>query len=275
MVDELPKSVSEKYKKLQTAIRSKEKLIVAFSGGVDSALLAKVAYDELGNSAWAVLVDSESVPEFELSEAKSVAKELGINFHVLNSEQLSDEKFVENTTNRCYFCRKSMASRLLNFANEKGIKTIAAGAQATDLDDFRPGIKAFQESSIWHPFIELEFSKLEIRQLAESLKLPVAKKPAMACLASRVPYGQKITGEVLKMIAAAEDYLRELGFSQYRARTHGDLLRIEINLEEVDKLFEHRDQIIKKMKELGYIYVSLDLDGFRSGSMNEAMGIEK
>jgi len=275
MVKKLPRSLMNKYEKLQSAMRNKGKLLIAFSGGVDSALLAKAAYDVLGANAWAVLIDSETVPEFELSSAAKLAAELGINFDVIRINQLLDDNFTRNDYNRCYFCRRAMAKHLITFANKKGITAIAAGAQETDLHDFRPGIRAFHEKKIWHPFIELGITKDEIRRLAKYLELPVAEKPSMACLSSRVPYDQKITVEVLKMVAGAEEYLRKLGFTQYRARTHGKMLRIEINENEFDKLMANRKQIIKKMNELGYQYITLDLEGFRSGSMNEVLTHKK
>ncbi len=271
----LNNSLNDKYQQLMAAIKSKEKVVVAFSGGVDSALLAKIAYDALGANAWAVLVDSETVPGYELECASALATELGFNYEIVKMEQLSDEDFNRNTPNRCYFCRKGMAEQLLAFAKDKGIKTIIAGAQASDLSDHRPGIKAFDEAGIWHPLIELKFSKDEVRQLGRHLDLPVSEKPSMACLSSRVPYGQQITSEVLNMIANAEEYLRELGFTQYRARTHDKMIRIEIDTEEFDNILKHRDQIIEKMKELGYLYVTLDLEGFKSGSMNEELKNKK
>ncbi|WP_455392497.1 ATP-dependent sacrificial sulfur transferase LarE [[Eubacterium] cellulosolvens] len=274
-VESLSNSLKEKYEKLQDEIRSKGKILIAFSGGVDSALLAKIAYDELGNSAWAVLIDSETVPKFESKNAHDVAKSIGINFAVIRLNQLSDNEFTRNDLDRCYFCRKSMAQHLLKFAHEKSISTVAAGAQVSDLADYRPGIKAFHESNIWHPFIDLKISKGEIRQLAKFLELPVSNKPSMACLSSRIPYGQEITGESLQMIGAAEDYLRELGFSQYRARLHENLIRIEVPPSEFEILMRNRDSILKKMKEIGFTYVSLDLEGFRSGSMNEVIPDEK
>jgi uncharacterized protein len=260
--------LKEKYERLSSAIKSKGKIVIAYSGGVDSALLAKLAHLKLGNEAFAVLVDSETVPKFELSSAKELAEDIGISFDTIYIEQLADNRFVENDEKRCYYCRSSMARSLIEFAKDHQVDTIAAGAQASDLDDYRPGIQAFNESGIWHPFIEFDFSKKDIRNLAKHLGLPTHNKPAMACLSSRIQYGQKITVSELQMVASAEDYLRELGFSQYRARTHGTLLRIEVPSDEIELLLKSRDQILKKMKEIGYKFVTLDLEGFRSGSMN-------
>lgn len=271
---QLSKSLENKYQKLREAIKSKEKLLIAFSGGVDSALLAKIAFDVLDDNVWAVMIASETVSKFELTEAAELAQQLGINFELINVNQLSDGDFTRNDNRRCYYCRKKMAQQLKTFAAGKGITDIAAGAQISDLDDYRPGINAFHEEGIWHPFIDFGITKEELRKLARFLRLPVANKPSMACLSSRIPYGQKITSEALNMIAAAEDYLRELGFKQYRARMQDKLLRIEINQNEIEKIMHHRTQIIRKMKELGYTYVTLDLEGFRSGSMNEVLDDE-
>jgi uncharacterized protein len=274
MNDYLSNELIDKYNKLQNDISKKQRIIIAYSGGVDSALLAKIAKQTLGESAVAVFLDSETVPRFELESAEKLAKEIGIKFKILNVKQLSDDKFIQNDKDRCYYCRSDMAQTLMDFADSLKIETIAAGAQATDLDDYRPGIKAFHEAGIWHPFIEFGFSKEDIRKLANYLQLPVSDKPSMACLSSRVAYGQKITEENLKMIETAEDYLRKLGFTQYRARISENTIRIEIEVNEFEKLLENRTEIIAKMKELGFIYISLDLEGFRSGSGNEILKID-
>jgi uncharacterized protein len=275
MTTELTTELNAKYQKLKAELKLKGKVIIAFSGGVDSALLAKVAFDELGESAIAVLLNSETVPQFELSEAKRIAGEMGIAFEIIQVDQLSDDKFCKNDTDRCYYCRKHMAKNLKEFASTKNIDTIIAGAQATDLDDYRPGIKAFTEEGIWHPFIDMVFTKSDIRHLARFLDLPVSEKPAMACLSSRIPYDHKITQDNLAMVTAAEDLLRGLGFTQYRARTHDNLIRIEVYPDEFDKLMENRVEIIEEMKKIGYKYITLDLVGYRSGSMNEVIDNKK
>ena len=274
MVKELSKELNKKFEKLKESIRSKEKMIIAYSGGVDSALLAKVAKDVLKERSVAVFLNSETVPHSELQAAEELANEIEIEFRIIEVNQLTDQRFIKNDKNRCYYCRSDMAERLKELARELGIETIAAGAQATDLDDYRPGIKAFNEADIWHPFIEFDFSKTDIRCLAEHLALTVSKKPAMACLSSRVKYGQKITKETLSMIEDAEEYLRKLGFTQYRARVHDKTLRIEILPEEFEKFMKIREEIVTKMKKLGFIYVSLDLEGFRSGSGNKLLNID-
>ena len=267
----ISEKVLQKYNKLKSEIKARKKLLVAFSGGVDSAVLAKIAQNVLGVNAWAVYINSETIPEYELQAASKLAKELGINFEILSIEQLSDDDFTRNDINRCYFCRKKMADKLKAFAQEKGITTIAAGAQASDLDDYRPGIRAFKEENIWHPFIELDVNKDEIREIAQYLGLSVAAKPSMACLSSRINYGQRITRDNLEMVGNAEDYLRGLGFSRYRARMHDKLIRIEVPTDELSLLLKYREVIIKKLKEIGFTYITLDLEGFRTGSMNEAL----
>jgi uncharacterized protein len=211
------------------------------------------------------------VPRSERNAAIKLAESLGINFQILKVTQLDDENFVRNDDQRCYYCRGEMAKELMKFAGDKKIDTIAAGAQASDLDDYRPGIKAFQKAGIWHPFIEFEFTKDEIRILADHLGLAVSDKPSMACLSSRIPYGQEITRKDLEMVENAEEFLCKLGFTQYRARIHDKTIRIEINPDEFDRLMKNRKSITKRLKELGFIYVTLDLEGFRSGSMNEVL----
>jgi uncharacterized protein len=274
MTNLLSPELNDKYEKFKKILKLKGSIIIAYSGGVDSALLAKIAQQTLGETAVAVFLDSETVPKFELECARQLASEIGIKFKILTVDQLSDDKFIKNDKNRCYYCRSDMAQTLKDFAETLKIKTIAAGAQATDLDDYRPGIKAFNEAGIWHPFIEFSFSKDDIRKLAKYLQLPVSEKPSMACLSSRVAYGQEITQNNLEMIEAAEDYLRELGFKQYRARISENTIRIEIEPIEFDKLLENRKNIINKMKEFGFVYVTLDLEGFRSGSGNEILKLE-
>jgi uncharacterized protein len=264
----------EKYNKLKNEIEKKQKIIIAYSGGVDSALLAKIAHHILGDSAIAVFLNSETVPKFELESARQLAHEIGIELKIFIVNQLSDERFIKNDKNRCYYCRSDMAQILKDFADTLKIETIAAGAQATDLGDYRPGIKAFEEVGIWHPFIEFDFSKDDVRQLAKYLQLPVSDKPSMACLSSRVEYGHEITENNLKMIEAAEDYLRDTGFTQYRARILENTIRIEIIPNEFEKIFINRNEIISKMKELGFVYVTLDLEGFRSGSGNEILKLD-
>jgi uncharacterized protein len=270
-MNELASDLNEKYEKLKSAISEKTKIIVAYSGGVDSALLVKISKDLLGDSAWAVLVDSETVSKSELDSATDLARTLGINYEIIRIEQLTDADFIKNDTQRCYYCRKKMAEQLRSFAQEKGITTIAAGAQASDLTDYRPGIKAFNESEIWHPFIDFGFTKDDIRVLAQYLGLPISNKPSMACLSSRIPYGQKITKDNLELVEGAEEYLRSLGFTQFRARINDKTLRIEVIPGEIDRLMELRERIIKRMKEFGIVYITVDLEGFRSGSMNEVL----
>ena len=270
-MNKLDQSLQNKYNDLRAAISARSSAVVSFSGGVDSALLAKIAHDELKDNAIAVMVNNETVPALEVAAAKELAAKVGIDLQVVNTDPLANHEFTKNTRRRCYLCRQDMARKLQEVAEENKIDTILAGAQASDLDDYRPGIKAFDDAGIWQPLIELGFTKSEVRKLARYLDLPVAAKPAMACLSSRVPYGQEITGETLAMIEAAEGYLQGLGFNQYRARTHHKLIRIEILADEFEKLMEHRAAIVSKMKEIGYQYITLDLEGFRSGSMNEAL----
>ncbi|UCH89034.1 MAG: ATP-dependent sacrificial sulfur transferase LarE [Thermoplasmata archaeon] len=256
---------------LRAAIRNSEKLLVAFSGGLDSAVIAKLAADELGDNALAVTVDSETMPRAELDECKRLVKEVGIRHHIVKRSDLADESFTKNPVNRCYYCRSGIADMLKAVAAENGIKIIADGANSTDLDDFRPGLKAFEEAGIWHPFIEFGFHKSDVRDLARKLDLSIKDKPSMACLASRFPYHEIITEAKLRRVESAENFIKNLNFSQVRVRHLKDnVARIEVLKDELANLIKPsiRDLVLKHLKELGFRYVTIDLEGYRSGSMN-------
>lgn len=255
---------------LKEAIKSKGKVLVAFSGGVDSSLLAKVAYDVLGENALAVTVDSETLPRRELKEAKRIANEIGIRHKVVKFSELENQRFKENPPERCYYCKKETANILKKIAKEGGYTTIADGVGYSDYNEYRPGIKAADEEGIWHPFVELKITKNEIREMAKELDLSIHSKPSSACLSSRIPYGTEITVEKLKRIEEAEDYLKGLGLEQVRVRDHEGIARIEV--EDFD-FFLNLDlnEIDKKLKSFGFDYVTLDLQGYRAGSMNEVL----
>ena len=261
----------EKLEYLKKKIREKGCLLVSFSGGVDSSLLAKVAHDVLGKNALSIILDSETMPRSELRLANEMAKTLGLNYMVAKFSILTDEKFIENPATRCYICKKKSACILSQIADQKGIGCIADGVNLSDYKDFRPGVKACDEEGIWHPFVDAEMTKEDIRTLAQSQGLANWNKPSSACLSSRIPYGEKITGKNLRMVEDAEDYLKSQGFIQLRVRAHGQMARIELQKPDMCRALNCHDEITKRLKDIGFRYVTLDLEGFRSGSMNEVL----
>ncbi len=249
---------------------------MAFSGGVDSALVLKVAADTLGvNNILAVTADSESYPREELKSARELGENLGLGERhlVIQTDELKNPEYAANSPARCFFCKDELYGRLNEIAQEKGFRHIADGCNLSDAGDFRPGRKAAEKHGVRSPLIEAEMTKDEIRRLAKKLELPVWDKPAMACLSSRIPYGMKVTKENLAKIEQAEEYLHSLGLKQVRVRHHENIARIEVRPEEISKLLEAktREQIANKLKQIGYLYVTLDLQGYRSGSMNEVL----
>ena len=260
---------ADKLEDLKKRIAEKGDLLVASSGGVDSSLLARVAHDVLGDRALAVILDSETMPRSELDKARELAASQGLNYRIAEFSILADELFLHNPTNRCYICKKKSAAVLKSIAAEQGISCIADGVNLSDYGDFRPGIAACDEEGIWHPFVDARITKEDIRALAHSLGLSVWNKPSSACLSSRIPYGESITPENLRMVEEAEEYLKSLGFLQLRVRAHGRMARIELLKQDMARAMNCRDEIAKMLKSIGFDYVALDLEGFRSGSMNE------
>lgn len=262
---------SEKLKELKKKLAEKKKILISFSGGVDSSLLAKVAGDVLRENAVCVILDSETMPRSEVEKAEELARSFGINCLVVKYSIINNPDFVKNPLNRCYICKKASARTLKIVAAEKGISCIADGVNLSDLGDYRPGIVASNEEGIWHPFVEAGISKEDIRELAKRMGLSFWDKPSSACLASRIPYGDRITGANLAMVEKAEDYLKSLGLNQVRVRVHGDVARIEVPEDEMVKVLLSKEQIARELKASGFKYVALDLQGFRSGSMNEVL----
>ncbi|MCX6677051.1 MAG: ATP-dependent sacrificial sulfur transferase LarE [Methanothrix sp.] len=262
---------ADKLKDLKKRIAKKGKLLVAYSGGVDSSLLASVAQDVLGDKALIVILDSETMPRGELEKAKELAESLGLNYRATEFSILGEEQFLHNPATRCYICKKKSALLLKSIAEEEGISSIADGVNISDYRDYRPGIAACDEEGIWHPFVDAAITKEDIRALAHSLGLPVWNKPSSACLASRIAYGQPITQEILAMVEEAEEYLKSLGFLQLRVRAHGRMARIELLKQDMAKAIDCSDEISKMLKAIGFDYIALDLQGFRSGSMNEVL----
>lgn len=256
---------------IKKKISENERLLIAFSGGVDSGLLAKIAADILGNRAMSVILDSETMPRSELRNALDLASTLGLNCETVKFSILQDEEFIKNPGDRCYFCKKRSAQVLKEIAAREGIVRIADGVNLSDYDDIRPGIRACDEEGIWHPFVEAGITKEEIREIAREMGLPFWNKPSSACLSSRIPYGEMISKENLGMVEEAEDYLKSLGFGQLRVRAHGRIARIEVPKEDGERALSLGEDISRRLKEIGFGYVALDLEGFRSGSMNEVL----
>lgn len=266
--------VKEKVNRLREIIEDMGKLIVAYSGGVDSTFLLKIAKDIVFDGVIAVTATSPIHPVSEREEAKRIAKELGVSHIIVESDELSITEFVNNTCDRCYYCKYAFFIRLKEMAKELNILWIADGTNFDDISDFRPGMRALNELGIRSPLKEAELTKNEIRILSKELNLATQDKPSFACLATRFPYGEKITQQKLEMVAQAEDYLMGLGINQLRVRHHGKLARIEVDSVADIGMFanpEVRKQVISKLKSIGYTYVTLDLEGYRTGSMNEIL----
>lgn len=260
----------EKLAYLEEILRECESALVAFSGGVDSTFLLKVARDVLGEGVLAVTARSETYSDSEMKDANKLAETLGVRHLTIMTDELSDPRFMKNPPDRCYWCKKELFSRLKSLAREHGLQHVLDGATADDKDDYRPGMRAAREMDVRSPLLEACLGKDDIRLLSKRMGLPTWNKPSLACLASRFPFGTPLSAETMAMVGDAENVLWALGFSQVRVRHHGETARIEVPEDEITRLWgkEIREDVVKKLKKIGYRYVTVDLEGYRTGSMN-------
>lgn len=265
--------INEKLERLRSILMEMEGLVLGYSGGVDSTFLAAVATEALKDKAVSVLASSETYPSSEVREAEEIAGNLNFNLLRIGTDELENEEFARNTPDRCYFCKIELFGKLLEIAKDKGIRWVADGSNMDDLSDYRPGSRAAEELGIRSPLREAGFAKDEIREASKLMGLPTWNKPAFACLSSRIPYGTRIEPVVLTKLDEAERFLKGLGFRQVRVRHHDTIARIEVEPDEIPRLAseEIRLLIAEKFNKIGYTYTTIDINGYRTGSMNAVL----
>ncbi len=270
---EVTRTIEEKMDALKSILADMGSVIVAYSGGADSAFLAATAHEVLRDRTLAVTAKSPSLAPSELREAVELANRLGLNHRVIETHEVEREDYAANNPNRCFFCKDELYTYLSSYAEGEGYNAIANGTNTDDLGDFRPGLNAAKQYGVRSPMVEAGLAKSEIRELSKDMDLPTWDKPAQACLSSRIPYGSMVTVEALTRIAQAEEYLHDIGIRQLRVRHHDNIARIEVEPQDFITLTDEsvREQVVQKFREIGYSYVTLDLQGFRSGSMNEVL----
>lgn len=266
--------LQEKYQQLQAIFKEMDRTLIAYSGGVDSALIAKVAQDVLGDRVLAITAISPSLLPEELVEAEEQAASMGISHEIVETQEMENPNYTSNPINRCYFCKSELHDTLKPLALERGYPYVVDGVNADDLRDYRPGIQAAKERGVRSPLAEVGFSKLEVRELSKQLGLSWWDKPAQPCLSSRFPYGEEITLEKLQRVGRAEIYLRKLGYRNLRVRSEGQTARIELPPEKIQEFIMNTDlsQVVKDFQNYGFSYVTLDLEGYRSGKLNQVLG---
>jgi pyridinium-3,5-biscarboxylic acid mononucleotide sulfurtransferase len=257
-----------KLENLKTIIKNTGGAVVAFSGGVDSTLLLKVAHDILGEKVLAITANSETYPKRELEAAKAFALSLGIRHIVIETLELEIDGFADNPPDRCYYCKHELFSKLTEIAKTNGMEYVFDGSNYDDRNDHRPGMRAAKQLGVVSPLKQAGMTKDDIREISKEFGLSTWNKPSFACLSSRFPYGTKITPEKLVVIGEAEDFIRDLGFTELRVRHHDNIARIEIGKADLERIIPYADKIVEKVKSLGFLYVTLDLAGFKTGSMN-------
>jgi len=264
-----------KLENLKTIIKKTGGAVVAFSGGVDSTFLLKVAHDILGDKVLAITANSETYPKRELEAAKTFAMSLGIRHIVIETLELEIDGFADNPPDRCYYCKHELFSKLTEIAKANGMEYVFDGSNYDDRNDHRSGMRAAKQLGVVSPLKQAEMTKDDIREISKEFGLSTWNKPSFACLSSRFPYGTKITPEKLVVIGAAEDYIRDLGFQELRVRHHDNIARIEIGKVDLERIIPYADKIVEKIKSLGFLYVTLDLAGFKTGSMNYTLSEEE